>query len=94
MHGAGVAAATVDFLEDHRGLGQAQARTAILGGNQRRQPACLGQRVDEGFREALVLIDLAPVGGVEFATEGAHAFANGIQLFIGVGVHLSALKAM
>ena len=45
--GAGIAAAAVDLFHDHAGLGQAQARAAIVLRDQRGQPAGLGQRVDE-----------------------------------------------
>ena len=41
--------AAVDLFHDHRGFGQRQARAAVFLRDQRRQPAGLGQRVDEGF---------------------------------------------
>ncbi|MCY1531410.1 hypothetical protein D9M68_666340 [compost metagenome] len=86
VHGAGVAAATVDFLEDHRSLGQAQTRTAVLDRNHRRQPAGLGHGGDELIREALLFVDLAPVFGRELRAEGTDAFADGIHFFA-VRVH-------
>lgn len=84
---AGIAAAAVHFFEDHRGFGQAQARPAVLHRNHRRQPAGVGQSLDEGFREALFFINLAPVSSIELGTQGAHAFADGVQFVVVVGIH-------
>jgi hypothetical protein len=44
---AGVAAATVDLFENQRRLGDSQAGSAVLGRDQRRQPARFGQRAHE-----------------------------------------------
>ena len=90
MDGPGVAAATVDLLEDHRGLSQAQARAAVFFRDHRREPAGLGHGGDEGFREAFFLIDPAPVFGGKFGTEGTHAFTDEIEFFGLVRVHLSS----
>ena len=76
MAGAGVAAAAVDLFHDHRGFRQAQARTAVFLGNQRRQPAGLGERIDAGFRVGAVVIDLLPIGRVELVADGAYAIAD------------------
>src|SRR5256885_14091323 len=57
--GARVAAAAVDLFHDHAGLGQAQARAAVLLRDQRGQPAGLGQRVHEGLGIGALLVDLA-----------------------------------
>ncbi|MNE13103.1 hypothetical protein D3C80_1059300 [compost metagenome] len=86
VHGAGVTAAAVHFLQDHRRLGQAQAGTAVLHGNHRRQPASLGQGLDKRLGKTFLLVDLAPIRGIELGTQGAHAFTNGIEFFT-VGVH-------
>ncbi len=88
MDGPGVTAATVDLLEDHRSLGEAQAGAAVFFRDHRREPAGLGHGGDEGFREALFLIDPAPVFGGKFSTEGAHAFADEAQFFGLVRGHL------
>ena len=81
VHGAGVAAAAVDFLQDHRGLGQAQTGTAVLLRDHRREPAGVGQGLDEGLGKTALLIDAAPVGGVEFGAEGTYTLADRVQLF-------------
>ncbi len=87
VHGARVAAAAVDFLKDHRGFGQAQAGTAVLLGDHRRQPASVGQGLDEGFGEAFFFVDLTPVSGIEFGAQGAHAVADGSEFFVVMGIH-------
>src|SRR5690606_13030143 len=87
VHGAGVAAAAVHLLENDGGFGQAQARSAVLFRNHRRQPAGFGQRSDEGLGKALLLVDLAPVLGGELGTERAHAFTDGVVFFVQVRVH-------
>ena len=51
----------VDLLHDHRGLGQAQARAAVLLRDQRGQPAGLGERVDERLGVGALRVDLAVV---------------------------------
>ncbi|MNH26797.1 hypothetical protein D3C79_868710 [compost metagenome] len=86
MDGARVAAAGIDLFENDRSLGQAQAGTAELLGNHRRQPTLVSHGLDEGFREALFLVDLAPVLGREVATQGTHPLANGVEFFIAVVV--------
>ncbi|MNS06224.1 hypothetical protein D3C72_376450 [compost metagenome] len=85
VNGAGVAATAVHFFEDHRGLGQPEAGAAIFDRNHRSQPTGVGQSLDEGFREAFFFVDFAPVSGIEFSTQGAYAFADGIE-FIRVAV--------
>src|SRR5690606_13192622 len=87
VHGAGVAAAAVHLLEDDRGFSKAQARSAVLFRNHRRQPAGFGQRSNEGLGKALLLVDLAPVFSGEVGTERAHAFTDGVVFFVQVRVH-------
>ena len=74
--GAGIAARTVDLLHDDRGLGQAEARTAVGLRDQRRHPAGLGQRVHKFFRITARLIDLAVILGWEFGAERANGVAD------------------
>jgi hypothetical protein len=74
--GAGIAAAAVDLFHDHRGLGEAEARAAVLLRDQRRQPAGLGQRIDEGLGVAALLVDLAEVLGRKLGAEVAHRIAD------------------
>ena len=76
---ARVAAARVDLLEDHARRGQAEARTAVLLRDQRRQPAVLRQRGDELVRIA-VGFERAPVLAREPRTQGAHGRADLAQL--------------
>jgi len=90
VDGPGVATAVVHFLEDHRGFRQAQARAAVFFGDHRRQPAGFGHGRDEGFGEALFLVDLAPVFGGEVGTQGAYAFADEVQFFGLVRGHLDS----
>ena len=51
----------VDLLHDHRRLGEAQARAAVLLRDQRRQPAGAGERSDEGLGVGALGVDLAEV---------------------------------
>lgn len=84
------AAAAVDLFHDDRGFGEAQARTAEFLGNQRRQPAGVGQCLDKGFGIAAHVVDLLPVGAVELVAHGAHAVAQvGMVGGLGNGQHRS-----
>ncbi|MNF98872.1 hypothetical protein D3C84_817480 [compost metagenome] len=87
VNSAGVTTAAIHFFENYRGFGQPQTRPAIFRRDHRSQPACVGQRFDEGFREAFFFVDFAPVSGIEFGAQGAHAFADGMQFFVIVRVH-------
>ena len=80
--GAGIAAGTVDLLHDDRGLGQRQPGATVFLRNQRRQPAGLGQRVDEFDRIAALGVDLAKILVRKLRAQRAHAGAN---LFVIVG---------
>ncbi len=71
--------AAVDLLHDHRGLGQAQPRAAILLRDQRRHPAGLGQRFDEGLGIAALLVDLAMIFGRKLGTERADRTADLVE---------------
>jgi len=64
------------------------SRITEASARPRPEPAGLGHGGDEGFREALFLIDPAPVFGGKFGTEGAHAFADEAQFFGLVRGHL------
>src|SRR5260221_58838 len=61
MAGRGIAALPLQLLEDDARLGDAEAAAAVRLGDQRREPAGLGQRFDELARVALGPVDLAPV---------------------------------
>ena len=52
VHRAGKAARAADLLQDDGRFGDGQPRAAVLLGNQRRQPARLGQRLDECVRDS------------------------------------------
>ena len=69
---AGVGAGAVDLLEDDRGLGDAQPGAAVLLRDQRRQPAGLGQRLDELLRVGALLVQLAPILGRESRAQRPH----------------------
>jgi len=55
--GAGVGAGSVDFLHDHRGLGEAEAGAAIGFRNQGGHPAGLGERLDKFRGIAALRVD-------------------------------------
>ena len=55
----------VDLLEDDRGFGDAQPAAAVFRGDQRREPAGVGQRLDELLGIRRLLFDLLPVLAVE-----------------------------
>ena len=74
--GARVATAAVDFFHDHRGLGQPQARTTVLLGNERGHPTRLGQGIDKGLGVGALLVDFAVVLVGELLAQGAHGVAN------------------
>ena len=73
--GGGVAAARVDLLEDHARRVEREAGAAVALGDQRREPAVLGQRADELARVAVGL-ELAPVAGAEAVAQLAHGAAD------------------
>src|SRR5205085_2253494 len=68
-----------------------QAGAAVLLGNERRHPARLGQRVDEGFRIRALLVDLLPVAGIVLAAKGAHGVAQ-LRMVVPAEVHFFALR--
>ncbi|MNQ97877.1 hypothetical protein D3C85_1135440 [compost metagenome] len=80
MAGTRVAATAVDLLHDHRSFRQAEPRAAVLLRNQRRQPARFGQRIDEGFRVAPLLVDLAEVLVGKRRTEAAHGVPDFLEV--------------
>ncbi len=87
VNGAGVAAAAVHFFKNHRRLRQAQTGAAVSFRDHCRQPAGVGQGFDEGFGEAFLIVDPAPVSGIEFGAQRAYTVANGIEFFVVIGVH-------
>ena len=82
---AGVAAAAVDLLEDDRRLGDAEPGAAVLLGNQRRQIAGLGQRVDERVGIGAPRVELAPVRVGKAFAEIADAAPQVLMKFSGNG---------
>ena len=85
--GAAVAACTVDLFHDHAGLGQAQARAAVVLRDQRGHPAGLGQRVDKGFGVGAGFVDLAVVGVRKFGAERADSVADVLVAGVGAQEH-------
>ena len=78
---AGVAAAAVDLLEDDRRLGDAEARAAVLLGNQRREVAGVGQRLDERVGIRARGVELAPVAVGKRLAQVADAAAQILMEF-------------
>ncbi|MNI86696.1 hypothetical protein D3C73_1438100 [compost metagenome] len=74
--GAGIAAAAIDLFHDDRRFGQPQARTAVFLGNQRGQPAGLGQCADKVFGVAAFFINLAEILARKLRAKIAHGFAD------------------
>jgi hypothetical protein len=74
--GAGIAAAVVDLLHDHRCLGEAETRAAVFLRDQRGEPAGFRQRVDEGLGVAALLVDLAEVGAGKLLAQIADRVAD------------------
>ena len=87
--GAGVAAGGVDLLEDHARRRQREPGAAVLLGDQRGQPALLGQRGDELLRVAVGL-EPAPVLAGEPRAQLAHGGADLVQLGRRREVHQTA----
>ena len=73
---AGVGAAAVDLLEDDRRLVDAEAGAAVLFGNQRREVAGVGERLDERVGIRAGGIELAPVAVGKVLAEIADARAQ------------------
>jgi hypothetical protein len=67
-----VPSGTVDLLEDDCRLGDAQPQSPVLGGDERRQIAGLGERVDELFGILAVAVALLPVLLAELFAQCAH----------------------
>ena len=83
---AGVAARARDFFHDHRRLGERQPGAAVFLGDQRRHPAGLGQRLDEGLGIGALLVDLLPVRRVELGAQLAHRVAQ-LGIVVATAVH-------
>ncbi len=91
--GAGIAARAVDLLHDDGGLGQAEARAAILFGDQRCEPARLGECVDKRLRVAALLVDATMVLRREFGAERAHGIADVLVIIpVWHGISLVSLR--
>src|SRR5690606_3203018 len=67
-----------------RGFRQREPRAAVRLGDQRREPARLGQRLHERLGVAARFVHLLPVRAVELAAHGAHAFAE-FPVIVGFG---------
>ena len=78
--GAGVAALVVDLLQDQRRIAEPEAHAAVLLGDQRRQPAALGQRRDELLGVGALAVELAPVLAGELPAELGDAVADGLLI--------------
>jgi hypothetical protein len=81
-----VAAGLVDFLHDDAGLGQAKAQAAVLGGDQSREQAGLGERVHKLLRVTAVAVRFAPVRVREAGAQEAGLLAQLVQSG-GEGMH-------
>ena len=60
-HAPEFAPETIDLLENHGRFGERQSAAAILGGDERGEPARLGERVDEILRVRRDFVDSLPV---------------------------------
>ena len=85
--GPRVATRAVDLLHDHRGLGQAQARTPVLLRDQRSHPPGFGQRIDKGLRVGAPAVDLAVVGVGELGAQRTHGVADVLVAMVGMIGH-------
>jgi len=64
MARARISPGAVDFFHDNGRLGEAQSGAAVFFGNQRGEPACIGERGHECFRITARFIDLLPVRAI------------------------------
>ena len=78
--GAGVAALVVDLLQDQRRIAQPEAHAAVLLGDQRRQPAALGERRDELLGVGALAVERAPVLAGEAPAELGDALPDGLLI--------------
>jgi len=76
MAGGAIAARALHFLKDRSRGGNTEARAAVFLGNERRQPAGVGQRLDELRRITALAIERAPVGTIEFQSERADGISD------------------
>ena len=83
MAGAGVAAGVIDLFENDAGLGDAQARPAILFRNQRGEIAALREGRDKLLGVAFFLVHGAPVWIGKIFAEAANRLADGLAIFAG-----------
>src|SRR5207247_11112648 len=74
-----VAARGIDLLEDHARCGDREARAAVVLGDQRREPAVVGQCLDELLGVA-VRLERAPVLAGEALAELADGGPDLVQL--------------
>ena len=83
--GARAAPGAVDLFEDDARLGEVQSRSSVRFGDEGRQIAGGGQRVHEGRRVLLGLVDGAPVLVRELLAEPADVLPNRLPPFRIVG---------
>ena len=84
-----VAARSVDLFEDDRRVRDFEARPAVLGRDERREPPCFRERIDELLRVLALAIDLTPVDVPEVGAELPHGGADVLAIGIVREVHLS-----
>lgn len=83
--GTRVAACAVDLFHDHRGFGQAKARSAIIFGDERGHPPFFRQRIDKCLGIAAFSIDFAMVLIRKLRTERANAASDVLKVLIRIG---------
>ena len=82
--GSRIAARGVDFFQNRGGSRKRQARAAKFFRDQRRQPAGIGQRLDEFGRVAAAGIKLTPIFAREARAELAHFLTDFGMGFLGM----------
>jgi hypothetical protein len=78
MTGARIAARAVDFFQDNRGLGDAEAGSSVFLRDEGGKIAGLGERVYEGFRIFVFSVVFLPISGGKPAAQVPH---SGTQFF-------------
>jgi hypothetical protein len=70
----------IHLFEDNTRLADAQARSAVFGGNQNRQPAGLGQGFYEVFGVTALSVEIPPVFVGVSRAELAHCVSQVLML--------------